>query len=246
MPGTARSNDLHVKTHVPVSLQQFSLSVFSFNCQGGKSTIKWRLLAAAVGIALFTVVLADAVRAGEPDPHLIYTETIGQFTITNLAFGPVGPHCSASKGGAACAFTTVDFTITANTVPLGPSTSKGTFTTLYGVNGAFLFPSGAHDASGNPTGFCAPGSGTSTDTYPDGSTISSNLQGLNCCASDSCTTGIHLGPPSIISFSTVITGGTGRFAGAAGGVSGNDSHNSASGPMLAHSEGVLELLGNPD
>ena len=71
MPGTARSNDLHVKTHVPVSLQQFSLSVFSFNCQGGKSTIKWRLLAAAVGIALFTVVLAAAVRAGEPDPHLI-------------------------------------------------------------------------------------------------------------------------------------------------------------------------------
>jgi hypothetical protein len=187
---------------------------------------------------------AATVQAGDKGPKLIHTELVGQVTAGASTFGPAGPNCDSSAGGSACAFVSEDFTGSANTIPFGRSTSKGTITVLFGVNGTFATPSGPHDSAGSPTGFCAPTFGNDTETYANGA-LSFNAQGTICCASDSCGQAF-LGPPNVGHFSDIITGGTGKFAGAAGGSSGSSAATNPSGPVLSHTEGVLQLPGGSD
>jgi hypothetical protein len=81
-----------------------------------------------------------------------------------------------------------------------------------------LTPSGAHDASGAPTGFCEPIFGSEHWVFEDGSTIDLNKQGPTCCAASPCFGGLRISNPfSVAHVSTIITGGTGRFLGLKGG-----------------------------
>jgi hypothetical protein len=79
-----------------------------------------------------------------------------------------------------------------------------------------LTPSGAHDASGAPTGFCVPFFGPDHWVFKDGSTIDLNKQGSSCCAASSCGPPRGLAPV-VTHVSTIITGGTGSFVGLKGG-----------------------------
>jgi hypothetical protein len=199
-----------------------------------------KLLSVSVGIGLIMATMAPA-RAS-----LIHTESVGQVMPEGAStFGPVGPDCSATSGGKGCAFTSGSFTSTSKTDPFGPSTGTGTSTFFFGVNGANVTLSGAHDASGHPTGFCAPRFTTITDTYNDGSTLSQNVQATQCCAGDNClSAGAPFGPPIVENSAGIITGGTGRFAGATGATSGSVSFlPGADG--VEHSEGVLQLPDKP-
>jgi hypothetical protein len=196
-------------------------------------------------IATVMAVKAGAAQAESSRPKLIHFETVGQNTITSASFGPVGPNCDANTGGSACAYVNGTFTSSNKTVPFGPSTVTGTFSLLFGVGGTFLTPSGQHDAAGNPIGSCTPASGTSTATYAGG-TITFNNQGYDCCASNNpsedCPVFDPFGPPTINRIESVITGGTGIFAGASGGCTtgGYQATDSAPGPLI-HCEGVLLL-----
>jgi|SRR6516165_1179975 hypothetical protein len=182
-------------------------------------------------------------QAGSNGKKLIYIESVTQIRPGGtFRFGPSGPNCAPTTGGTGCAFITGNITVTSQTNPLGPSTGAVTFTELFGFNGKFVTPSGPHDASGNPTGFCAPEFGTETDTYQDGSTITENFQSTDCCAGPKClASGQPLGPPEVIHSADVITGGTGRFANAAGALSGSVGHAEGGVPGIFHLEGVLEL-----
>jgi hypothetical protein len=158
---------------------------------------------------------------------------VGQAAITYFAFGGP-PGCNASTG-AGCTFYDLKGTVTGSSVPFGPYTAAVTATVLF----SSTTPAGGHDANGNPTGFCSPEIGTEVDTFSDGSTLSSDFQGLTCCAIDSCPAGT----PLVNHDSSVITGGTGKLAGASGGTSWSDN-SSGSAPLTLHAEGVLLLLGN--
>jgi hypothetical protein len=119
-------------------------------------------------------------------------------------------------------------------VPFGKFT--GTVTATLNLNPTHFIAS-VFDTNGNPIGVCTPEFGTETDTFADGSTLSSNFQGLGCCAGSTC--GGTTGPPSVNHDSSVITGGTDRFDGATGGWSWSDS--GTGGPLLIHAEGVMHL-----
>jgi hypothetical protein len=122
-------------------------------------------------------------------------------------------------------------------VPFGKFT--GTVAATLNLNPAHFIPS-VFDTTGNPTGVCTPEFGTETDIFADGSTLSSNFQGLGCCAgSTDLKCAGPTGPPSVNHDSSVITGGTDRFNGAAGGWSWSDS--GTGGPLLIHAEGVMHL-----
>jgi hypothetical protein len=107
----------------------------------------------------------------------------------------------------------------------------------------FLFvltPSGAHDASGAPTGFCVPFFGPEHWVFEDGSTIDLNRQGSACCAASSCPPPGIFGPPFVTHVSTIITGGTGTFVGLKGG----GERASASGRVIE--EQIWELPSVPE
>jgi len=181
------------------------------------------------------LVLATSTLAMAKGPKLIHTESVSQGTITGVSFGPVGPGCDAAGGGPACLFLDATAVVAGEHTPFGKFTGAAVVT--LNLNPANFVQSGAHDASGNSTGVCTPEFGTETDTFADGSTLSSNFQGLGCCAGPDC--GGTTGPPSVNHDSSVITAGTGRFAGATGGWSWSDS--GTGGPLLIHAEGVLQL-----
>jgi len=116
-------------------------------------------------------------------------------------------------------------------------TSNGDVTVLH-----VSTPSGAHDPSGAPTGFCFPSFGSEHWVFKDGSTIDLNRQGSICCAASSCS-GLFSGMPlHVAHVSTIITGGTSRFVGLKGG----GERAIASGPDRTIEEQVWELPSVPE
>jgi hypothetical protein len=154
---------------------------------------------------------------------LLHVAEIAQIThAAPLTFGPVStvaPVCSATTAGPGCKFFSFSDGGTGEIVEGEDSGGQFTWadsgTALYRIGANFTSPNGAHDASGNPTGFCAPFVASSHLVFEDRSTIDQGQQGILCCASSSCPA--KLGPISINRTSMVITGGTGRFAGLTGG-----------------------------
>src|SRR5437588_2606662 len=141
------------------------------------------VISTAIGIAVVVVPIA---RARADGPRLIRIQSIATVKLGAATFGPVGTNCSANAGGPDCTFVAEGFSTSSRTDPFGPSTGTGSATLLFGLNGAFLTPSGTHDSAGNPTGFCAPEVATETDTYRDGSTLTENFRQTICCAGEQC------------------------------------------------------------
>jgi hypothetical protein len=209
-----------------------------------------KLLASILGIAMIVGAKVVIVQAGDHGPKLILDQEVTQVTLSNAVFGPPGPNCKPSIGLlSGCIYTISDFTGTGNSVAFGPFTIKSKTTLLFGANGAFVTPSGGHDRTGNPIGFCAPAFGSGTNTY-EGGTISSNSQAVSCCASnnlkDCPTLTDPFGPPTISRISSVITGGTGKYAGISGGAMGNSSSATSSAPILSVFQGVVQLPSGSD
>jgi hypothetical protein len=168
-------------------------------------------------------------------PNLIHTEAVGQITITSLVFG--GSSACDTATGAGCEFYNLGGKSSGWNSALGPFTATLSATVLIGA----ASPNGAHDSDGTPIEFCFPELGTETDKFEDGSTLTSNFQGLSCCAATVCTAGL----PSVNHDSSVIIGATGHLSGAAGGFSWSDNFANPSGPLLLHAEGILELPSHP-
>ena len=190
-----------------------------------RPVMKTSLAMLAVGVLL----LMGQATAQAKGPALIPTESIATITITSFAFG--GPPGCDPLTGAGCTFYDLGATVKGQHFPFGPYNGTATGTVLLDVT-----PNGGHDAVGNPTEFCTPELGAETDTFADGSTLTSAFQGLSCCANANCAGG----PPRVNHDSSVITGGTKRFKGAQGGWSWSDSLG-PTGVLLEHAEGVLQL-----
>jgi hypothetical protein len=200
----------------------------------GELGVSRLIVIAVAGVALLVSHGRALANSGDPgDPKLIHTEAVGQIAITYFAFGGP-PGCNASTG-AGCTFYDLKGTVTGSSVPFGPYSAAVTASVLF----SSTTPAGGHDANGNPTAFCSPEVGTEVDTFSDGSTLSSDFQGLSCCAADTCPAST----PSVNHDSSVITSGTGKFAGASGGTAWSDN-NSGSAPLTLHAEGVLLLPGS--
>jgi hypothetical protein len=198
-----------------------------------------KLIVSVLAITIILAAKAVVVQSGDNGPKLIHTEAVAQLTSGAATFGPVGPNCDANTGGSACAYLNSSNTGPGKSVPFGPYTNEATYTVFFGLNFANITASGPHDNAGNPIGFCAPISGTDTDTFSNG-TLTTNFQGKVCCASTDCSNPLF-GPPFVDLSSAVITGGTGRFAGATGGSSFSTSASTEGAPGLFHSEGVIQL-----
>jgi hypothetical protein len=168
---------------------------------------------------------------------LVLSHSVTAGSSSFVAFGPVGPNCSATTAGPDCTFVTLSSTASGNAEPGGPFTSTGTATLLIGPfsTGQFVFPNGAVDSNGNPAGGCVQIFGTNHDVYANG-TIDSNFQGHACCASSSCADFIG-GPPNISQSTSVCVSGTGKYAGIQ--CSGEQSGSSIDGQhFVGHSESV--------
>jgi hypothetical protein len=185
---------------------------------------RWANLAFALMLSLLCASMLCATSAFAQ--RLLHVAEIAKITHSEpLTFGPVStvaPVCSATTGGPGCKFFGFSDGGTGNIVEGEDSDGEFTWadTGTILANSSTLLPNGAHDASGNPTGFCAPFVATSHLVFGDSSTIDQDQQGIFCCASgaapgSSCST--LLGPISIARTSMIITGGTGRFAGLTGG-----------------------------
>jgi hypothetical protein len=217
--------------------------------QGGRSVRK--LIVSVLAITMILAVKTVVVQAGDKGPKFMHTEAVGQYTNGVGSFGPAGPTCDASTGDfSGCTFATSTFTGSGTDITSGKRfTFTGSFTLLFGPNGAFITPSGQVDTAGKPLGACAPTFSTSTATYSDG-TLTTNTQGVACCASANPSTDCPMtdpfGPPNAGTSAGVITGGTGIFAGAIGGDSGSFSQNKESDPITFHDEGVIQLSGGSD
>ena len=198
-----------------------------------------RVHTVGVGVLLSVVMLcATPVFAQE----LRHVAEVLKGTGGPLSFGPVTagpPPCSATTGGLGCKFVT--FTSQSGTGKIVEGDDAGdTFTSTSDVTVLLVrTPSGAHDASGAPTGFCAPFFATDHWVFEDGSTIDLNKQGSTCCAASSCSG--PFGPPSVTHVSTIITGGTARFLGLKGG-----GERAGSGPGATIEEQVWELPSVPE
>jgi hypothetical protein len=173
-------------------------------------------------------------------PKLIHTESVGQITIptSGVVFGPSG--CDPTTPGS-CLFVNLNGTVAGENSVLGPFKSTISATLLLAAS----TPSGANnDGAASVTSSCRPELGSQIDTFADGSTLSSNFQGLSCCTAMSCP--FEIGAPSVNHDSSVITEGTGRLTGTSGGWSWSDNQGSLTGPLLMHAEGVLQLPGSSD
>ena len=197
-------------------------------------------VSAIASVALLVSGRTFARGDGLPGPKLIHTESVGQIAISSFAFGGP-PGCNASTG-AGCTFYDLKGTVTGSSVPFGPYSGAVTAKVLFSSR----TPAGGTDANGNPSAFCSPEVGTEVDTFSDGSTLSSDFQGLSCCAANSfpnSSPSCPAGTPSVNHDSSVVTKGTGKFAGASGGTAWSDN-NSGSAPLTLHAEGVLLLPGS--
>ncbi len=165
----------------------------------------------------------------------------------STSFGPVStvaPFCNETIGGPGCTFFTVTGASGTGKIVEGGDDAGGSFTWTEDTTGPVLAlaPSGAHDASGAPTGFCRPVFGTGHWVFEDGSTIDLNRQGTQCCAASSCFGGSRVtNPLTVQQESTIITGGTGRFLGLKGG-----GEKAASFPGAIVEEQVWELPSVPE
>jgi hypothetical protein len=165
-----------------------------------------------------------------------------------FSFGPVTagpPPCSATTGGLGCKFISVVEGGTGKIVEGGDDTgSRFTFTHEDTALLSFPTASGAHNPSGDPTGFCVPLFGQEHWIFEDGSTIELNRQGSVCCAASSCGLPRRLGPPFVTHESTIITGGTGRFVGLKGGGERTSAASGGIGRLIE--EDVWELPSVPE
>jgi hypothetical protein len=201
--------------------------------ESSKISVKNLLIILSAGFVLF--MSTRPALAHSSGPNLIHTESVGQITIpqSGITFGPAVPGCDAAMGGPACLFLNLAGTIAGRNTVLGPFKSTITATLLLPAS---TFSGSNTNGVPDPS-FCTPELGSQVDKFADGSTLSSNFQGLSCCTAATCP----FGPPSVNHDSSVITGGTGRLKGAAGGTSWSDNQGSTSGPLLMHAEGVLSL-----
>jgi hypothetical protein len=201
-----------------------------------------RVHTVGVGVLLSAVMLCATPVFAQELRHV--AEVMKATSSDPPSFGPVSavPLCSATTGGPGCKFLTVGGVGATGKIVEGDD-AGGTFTSTGVVTLLFVFtPSGAHDASGAPTGFCAPSFGSEHWVFEDGSTIDLNRQGSICCAASSCP-GIGVGNPlHVAHVSTIITGGTGRFVGLKGG----GERAIASGPDRTIEEQVWELPSVPE
>ena len=197
------------------------------------SLLRWGVTGTLV-FTLCALFVTPTLAGGE----LILRHSVVSGTSSFVAFGPVGPNCSATTAGSDCTFFTSSFKGSGNAVPGGPFTVTGTTTELLGPFSTFPFVSvsGAVNAStGTPTGGCAPIFQTSHVVFANG-TIDQNAQGNSCCASSSCADFLG-GPPTTSHTTQVCISGTGKFAGiqCSGESSGSSSDNVH---FVARGEGV--------
>src|SRR6266849_9976713 len=203
-----------------------------------------RVHTVGVGVLLSAVMLCAAPVFAQELRHV--AEVLKKTSGGPVSFGPVSmvpPLCSATMGGPGCKFVDASESGTGKIVEGGDDTgSRLTWTREVTVL-LVLTPSGAHDANGDPTGFCAPLFGPEHWVFEDGSTIDLNGQGSTCCAASPCFGGLKIAAPlHVAHVSTIITGGTGRFVGLKGG----GERASASGPERSIEEQVWELPSVPE
>jgi hypothetical protein len=188
---------------------------------GGKSMLgkltfsQRRVHTVGVGVLLSAVMLWATPVFAQELRHVAEVLKITSLGPPN--FGPVSaviPVCSATTGGPGCTFFTASASGIGKIVEGDDAGTRFTFTNETTALFRFQTPSGAHDASGAPTGFCFPQFGPEHWVFQDGSTIDLNRQGSRCCAASSCS---GLAGPAVTHISTIITGGTGGFAGLKGG-----------------------------
>lgn len=130
------------------------------------------------------------------------------------------------------------------TATLDPSGSSATGTIKGNEIGAAMITDSGYAGSGlgstgNPPDFCILGGGVVTITAADGSTLNLARSGMDC----------NISGPGIIGGNTgnhvyMITGGTGRFAGAIGG--GNYVFTLNNGVLLIHIDGNIQAPGDRD
>ena len=168
-----------------------------------------------VGVLLSAVMLWATPVFAQELRHV--AEVLKKTSGGTISFGPVGASCDAATG-AGCKFVTSSGEGGIGKIVEGGDDTGRRFTWTHDDTVLFvLTPSGAHDASGAPTGFCAPLFGPEHWVFEDGSTIDLNRQGPVCCAASSCSGRGLVSPLSVIHESTIITGGTGSFVGLKGG-----------------------------
>lgn len=191
-------------------------------------------------MVLCTVSVCAA--AGGSSLNLTHVEVVQQTTVTGAAFGPVGTGCTPG-GGPSCTFLSVQYSANGKATPFGPFTTTGSETISFlDALGSFVTPSGAIDpTTGARTGICAPQFGTEEMTFSDGSTISDNFQGTICCGAADCSSAGFLGPPFVNHIASLITAGTGKFAGAHGAGISTSSTDSSDTFSLGTGELVLGL-----
>ena len=180
-----------------------------------------RVHTVGVGVLLSAVMLCATPVFAQELRHT--AEVLKRTSGGTITWGPVSvsPLCIAATGGPGCKFVTeTGITGTGKIVEGGDDTDRRfTWTEektllLAGV----VTPSGAHDASGAPTGFCAPSFSGEHWVFEDGSTLDLNGQGSQCCAASFCSGGFRAAfPLSVTHVSTIITGGSGSFVGLKGG-----------------------------
>jgi hypothetical protein len=213
----------------------------------GKLTFRQRRVhAVSVGVLLSAVMLCATPVFAQELRHV--AEVLKQTSSGPLNFGPVSavpPLCSATTGGPGCKFLSTNFAGNGKIVEGGDDgdDTGSRFTWIQEYTGLLVFtPSGAHDANGDPTGFCNAFFEPEHWVFEDGSTIDLNKQGTVCCAASACFGGFRVANPlHVTHVSTIITGGTGRFVGLKGG-----GERAGSGPGAIIEEQVWELPQVPE
>ncbi len=211
----------------------------------GKLTFSQRRVhTVGVGVLLSAVMLCATPVFAQELRHV--AEVLKGTSSGPRSFGPVSlvpPLCNATTGGPGCKFVTETGVSGTGKIVEGGDDAGGTFN--WTTENTFLFvltPSGAHDLSGAPTGFCVPLFGLEHWVFEDGSTIELNKQGSLCCAASPCSGGLKIAAPlHVTHVSTIITGGTGRFVGLKGG-----GERAASEPGAIIEEQVWELPSVPE
>src|SRR6266849_7551694 len=161
-------------------------------------------IATGLGLLLSAVMLWATPVFAQELRHV--AEVLKKTSGGTISFGPAGASCDAATGGPGCTFVTSSGEGGIGKIVEGGDDTGRRFTWTHDDTVLFvLTPSGAHDASGAPTGFCAPLFGPEHWVFEDGSTIDLNRQGPVCCAASSCSGRGLVNPLSVIHESTIIT-----------------------------------------